>query len=390
MVDYVERYLGYGVRNAQERLKVALALASLPVLEGALASGVLPFTAIRTLLRVVTPANERSWLAHCAKLSVHEIEEAVSGRDKGDDPTDPKQPDLELRTLRYSDVRPSTMALEREALAKARTARGDYLSDDAFLAMVFGVFLEQARVAANAATDAATNATASAAASVDADVAADSAASAGRARYQLAVTVCEVCDRAWRDSAGKRFALDGSELARARCDAQHIGSLDTELPARATQDVPPRIRRLVWRRDRGRCTLDGCRSAANLEIHHLVAREDGGTHEPSNLTLACDGCHAAIHRGLITVTGRAPDALVVTRKYPPKSTHDTPPSAHVRAPTSFDRAAIDVDAKAALVSLGFSKQEAAAAVAAVRAEVSDELALEAVLREALRRCRKPG
>ena len=383
MVDYIERSLGYGVRNAQERLKVALALGSLPALEGALASGVLPFTAIRTLLRVATPANERSWLAHCANMSVHQIEEAVSGHDKGDAPTDPKQPDLELRTLCYSEVRPSTIALEREALARARVARGHDLSDDAFLAMVFGVFLEHASVDGSATT----NASASATASAESD-AAEPATGAGRARYQVAVTVCEVCDQGWRDSSGKRFALDASELARARCDAQHIGSLDGEQPARATQDIPPRIRRRVWRRDRGRCTLDGCRSAANLEIHHIVAREDGGTHDPSNLTLACDGCHAALHRGLITVRGRAPDALVVHRKLSPKS--QPARGAHVRAPASFDRVAIDIDAKAALVTSGFSKPEAAAAVAAVRAEVSGNLALETLLREALRRCRKPG
>jgi hypothetical protein len=114
-------------------------------------------------------------------------------------------------------------------------------------------------------------------------------------------------------------------------------------------------------------------------VHHIVAREDGGSHDPWNLTLACDACHAAIHRGAITVSGKAPDALVVTRKHAP--------GAHVCAPTPFDRVMIDLDAKAALVQAGFAKGQAAAAVAAVRAEVSGELALETVLREALRRCR---
>ena len=357
MIDYMERYLGYGVRNAQERLRVALALESLPAIADALACGELPFTAVRSLLRVATPETERQWLAHCANRSVHQIEDAVSGRGKGDVPTDPAQPDLELRTLRYHEVRPSTVALEREALAKARAAHGGELTHDQFLAMVFGAFLESGATADAKAAE----------------------ATIGRAKHQVAVVVCEQCDQGWRESAGKRFALDASELARVRCDAQHIGSLETTEPRRATQDVPPRVRRLVWRRDRGRCTIDGCRSAANLEIHHIVAREDGGTHDAWNLTLACDACHAAIHRGLVTVTGKAPDAMVVTRKHAP--------GAHVSAGTALDRVTIDVDAKAALVQAGFSKPEAAAAIATVRAELRGDLSLEALLREALRRCR---
>ena len=355
MTDYMERFLGYGVRNAQERLRVALALDALPAIERALASGKLPFSAARALLRVATPANEQLWLAQCANMNVHQIEDAVSGHAKGDLPMDPKQPDLELRTLRYEEIRPSTFGLEREARAKARAAIGGELSEDQFIAMVFGAFLEHAP-------------------------AADGDANARRAKYEIATIICEQCDQGWRDSAGRRFALDASEVARARCDARNIGSLDAERPGRAKQDVPPRIRQFVWRRDGGKCTVPGCRSANHIELHHIIAREHGGTHDPSNLTLICDSCHAAIHRGLITLTGKAPDALVVTRKHEPH--------AHVSAPASLDRVSIDVEAKAALVQAGFSKTEAATVVAAVRAEISGELALDSLLREALRRCRR--
>lgn len=356
MIDYIERYLGYGIRSAQDRLKIALALDELPETATALESGALPFTAARALLRVVTPDTEKLWLAHCAGMSVHQIENAVSGHDRGGLPTDAKQPELETRCLRYSEVRPSTAALEREALAKARAAVGGQLSDDQFLAMVFGAFVENGSSSES-----------------DAD---------GRAKYQVAVVVCEQCDQGWRDSSGRRFALDATEVERARCDAQHIGSLDTDEPARAKQDVPPRIRRLVLRRDQHRCTVDGCRSAANIELHHIIAREDGGTHEASNITVLCGSCHGNVHRGLITVGGKAPDALVITRRHSP--------DAHVCATTQLDRVTIDVQAKAALVQAGFSRGEAAAAVAAARERVGNEVALELLLREALKRCRKPS
>ncbi|MBA3391274.1 MAG: HNH endonuclease [Deltaproteobacteria bacterium] len=103
------------------------------------------------------------------------------------------------------------------------------------------------------------------------------------------------------------------------------------------------MRRLVWQRDGRKCTVPSCRSAAYLELHHIVAREDGGTHDAENISVLCDGCHAALHRGQLTITGKAPHELVVTR------VHDT--VAHVGQPSS---------------------------------------PLDVLIREALRRCGKPG
>ncbi|HTE53339.1 MAG TPA: HNH endonuclease signature motif containing protein, partial [Kofleriaceae bacterium] len=44
----------------------------------------------------------------------------------------------------------------------------------------------------------------------------------------------------------------------------------------ASQSIPPRIRREVWRRDHGRCRVPGCRAARFLEVHHIVPRALGG------------------------------------------------------------------------------------------------------------------
>src|SRR4029079_4538850 len=106
---------------------------------------------------------------------------------------------------------------------------------------------------------------------------------------------------------------------RALCDAQHIGSIDGAAPERAYQDIPPSVVRFVWRREGGRCRVDGCRSARGIEIHHIVHRVDGGTHEPSNLSLLCSSCHAAHHRGALSITGTA-DHLVVHRPGQPALT----------------------------------------------------------------------
>ncbi|HEX2690362.1 MAG TPA: DUF222 domain-containing protein, partial [Kofleriaceae bacterium] len=63
VLDYLERALGYAPRTAQERLRVARALGTLPELTTALASGELAFSAVRELTRVATPTTEASWLA---------------------------------------------------------------------------------------------------------------------------------------------------------------------------------------------------------------------------------------------------------------------------------------------------------------------------------------
>lgn len=95
-------------------------------------------------------------------------------------------------------------------------------------------------------------------------------------------------------------------LERASCDARILGSLDAAAPERATTTVTPRLREQVFARDHHRCTVPGCRSARNLEAHHIIEQARGGKHELSNITLLCSGHHSALHGGLLTMQGQAP------------------------------------------------------------------------------------
>lgn len=49
----------------------------------------------------------------------------------------------------------------------------------------------------------------------------------------------------------------------------------------------------VMERDGHRCTCCG-RADAALDVHHVVARRDGGTDEPANLVTLCEDCHGRI------------------------------------------------------------------------------------------------
>src|ERR1041384_8176025 len=83
-LDYLERILGYAPRTAQDRLRVARALGTLPRLTVALADDQLAFSAVRELTRVATPATEAAWITAAAGKNLRQIEELVADHHPGD------------------------------------------------------------------------------------------------------------------------------------------------------------------------------------------------------------------------------------------------------------------------------------------------------------------
>jgi len=217
----------------------------------------------------------------------------------------------------------------------------------------------------------------------------------GRAKFQILMTVCKRCEQGWQEGAGAQVAVDSAAIERARCDAQHIGSTEDPIPVRAEQDIPPSVVRFVWRRDGGRCQTPGCRSARGLEIHHVVRRVDGGSHDPSNLRVQCSACHMAIHRGTLEIVdgeARRPNALStaphVGREDAQTSTVSAPPP--TRTTSAFDVVAARAQVRDALVRLGWKPSIARAAVDQAMSHVGSGASLDVLVREALRRCPRPG
>ena len=142
----------------------------------------------------------------------------------------------------------------------------------------------------------------------------------------------------------------------------------------------------------------------------MIHRADGGSHDASNIILACGACHQAHHDGRLTISGTA-DRIEVRRRGPSPSAHvgatnaatpvarsgahvDATPAvrlgAHVDAASKLDGAIVRTQAKAALIGLGWKPTIAHAAVAAAAAALGAELALERLIAEALRRCPVPS
>ncbi|HEX7843841.1 MAG TPA: HNH endonuclease signature motif containing protein [Kofleriaceae bacterium] len=380
-LDYLERVLGYAPRTAQDRLRVARALGDLPELAASLASGELAFSAVRELTRVATPATEAAWVAAATGKNLRQIEELVADHRPGDRPDDPPDPGARTHVVRF-ELSAQTFALLRQARKVVDDEHGTNLADDEFVATLCNAVLEGA----------------------------PQAEPTGRAKFQIAVTVCERCRQGWQEGGGAQIAVGPAAVDRAMCDAQHIGSIEGAEPERAYQDIAPSVARLVWRRDGGRCRVPGCRSSRGLEIHHLIHRADGGTHDASNLALVCAACHQSHHDGRLRISGPA-DRIEVRRPgqtNPASSVRDSPPSsnigahvdatdaamtvgtgAHADATSKLDVAIVRAQAKAALIGLGWKPAIAHAAVATAAAAGGTEMALERLIFEALRRCPAP-
>src|SRR5262245_40099039 len=282
-LEYLERLFGYAPRVAKERLRVAEALARLPALAAALSEGALAWSAVRELSRVAVRQTEAEWIGAARGKTVRQVEEMVSGRKAGARPGDPADPGAR-RVVLHLEISADALAAFRDARRQLELEVGHSLDDD-----------EAVRMLAHHALG--------------------GPGEPGRSAYQVAMTVCTECGRGTRDDAGQVLAVEPHRVEAALCDAQevalesHVGlppgpaatasqtiashvGLPPGSAAPASQTIPPRIRRLVWRRDHGCCRVPGCRAARYLEVHHVVPRSQGGDHDPSRLLLLCSLCRA--------------------------------------------------------------------------------------------------
>ena len=136
LLEYMERAMGYAPHTAGERLRVARALAELPLLEDALERGALAHSAVRELTRVAVPDTEATWLEAAGGKSLRQIEAMVSGHRPGDLPTDETEPRLHRKTIAL-EVSPATYDLWRRLHALAAEEHGQRLSDDELIPALF-------------------------------------------------------------------------------------------------------------------------------------------------------------------------------------------------------------------------------------------------------------
>ncbi|NIR58219.1 MAG: HNH endonuclease, partial [Gammaproteobacteria bacterium] len=249
------------------------AMRSLPQMRARWAAGELTYSVVRELTRVATPEVEGEWLKWAAgagvRRTVREVAQTVSRHRPGAKPSDPPAPFEEQTVTVALRMSGSEAARYSEARAEATRRLGHSVDDETFAKMLLDAFLRGGTAEGDA----------------------------GRAPNQVRMTVCERCGATERQAGAEGLVAVHPRVGEAAlCDAQVLREGE-----RAAQTVPPKTRRAVLQRDENKCAVPGCRHASFVDVHHVIRRADGGTHDASNLVTLCSVHHDAAHEGLLVI-----------------------------------------------------------------------------------------
>lgn len=179
--EYVERLFGFSRRMANERLRVGMALETLPELAAALKAGELSWSVARELSRVALEESEGEWIAAARGKTARGVEEMVAGKEPGDRPLDrPKAPPPVQISFK---VCPSVRALITEARHKLCAELGESVTDDVLLESMARALLGGAGQRDD-----------------------------GLSSYQIALTTCHRCRVTTQQAAGEEIVADQTTL----------------------------------------------------------------------------------------------------------------------------------------------------------------------------------
>src|SRR5262245_61068718 len=315
--------IGLDLGAAREKVRVAGALATLPLLSDALARGELSYAKVRALTRVATPATEARLLAVGRAGTAEHVERIVRGWRRVDRLAEAREARARHRRrglYRHHDedgmvvirgrLEPEVGALLVQALDAAREALYEKSrAGDARPADPIGDPPTPAQQRADALA-------------LVAETALHQGLDPGApgARYQVVVHV-DAPVLASPEEPGQTVLEGGNQIsaeisARLACDASRVvmrhdaeGRV-VEVGAR-TRTIPPALRRALQRRDQ-HCRFPGCHGRFT-QGHHLRHWAHGGPTTPANLAWLCRRHHRAMHEDGYQVD-RAPDGTLSFRR----------------------------------------------------------------------------
>ncbi len=319
--------VGLDLGAARERVRVARALGTLPLLAQALARGELSYAKVRALTRVATPETETRLLGVGRAGTAAHVERIVRGWRCVDRRAEARESaqrhrNRALRVYQDEDgmvvlrgrLEPEVGALLMQALAAAREklyqrARGR----DGNVAVGHGNVSAETPSMAHRQADAL-------ALLAETALRHELDPGAPGERYQVVVHV-DAPVLADPDQPGQSLLEDGARVSaetsrRLACDTSRVvmrhdeeGRV-VEIGAR-TRTIPPALRRALLHRDRG-CRFPGC-GGRFAEGHHLRHWAHGGPTTLSNLALLCRRHHRAVHEEGFQVA-RGPDGELQFRR----------------------------------------------------------------------------
>src|SRR6266536_3505011 len=317
--------VGLDLGAARERVRVARALETLPLLADALGRGQLSYAKVRALTRVATPETEARLLAVGRAGTAAHVERIVRGWRLVDRRAEARETvrrhasrALHLRqdedgmVVVSGRLEPEVGALLTQALAAAReTLYQRVRAHDEAAANPGGVSAETPMLAQQQA-DALALLAESALHHLD--------PGAPGERYQVVVHVDSQV-LADPDQSGQSVLDGGARVSsetsrRLACDASRVMMRHDEAGRVVeigawTRTIPPALRRALHHRDQG-CRFPGCGIRFG-QGHHIRHWAHGGPTTLSNLALLCTRHHRAVHEEGFQVA-RGPDGALQFRR----------------------------------------------------------------------------
>ncbi len=333
--------VGLDLGAARERVRVARALGTLPLLAEALGRGELSYAKVRALTRVATPETEARLLGVGRAGTAAHVERIVRGWRCVDRRAEARETKRRhairaLHVYQAEDgmvvlkgrLEPEVGALVMQALAAARESLYQRARERARASAGFGDVSAETPPVSQQQADAL---------ALLAETALHHGLDPGTSgeRYQVVVHV-DAQVLADPERPGQSVLEGGTHVSaetsqRLACDASRVvmrhddeGRL-VEIGAR-TRTIPPALRRALHHRDQG-CRFPGC-GLRFTQGHHLRHWAHGGPTTLSNLALLCRRHHRAVHEEGYQVA-RLPDGALQFRRPDGRPLPEVPPSAAV-------------------------------------------------------------
>lgn len=277
LAAYARIVLELSAKATWDLARLGRRLAELPILDRAMAEGVVDWTKAREISRILTPENEAAWVEHARTHNAREVERDANYSKFGDMPPTgepaPDQPPQRRRMVLDLDAADYDTIVQGLALARFRGGLTPDEADD-------GVLIA-ALVRSNT------------------DELKSEHPPTGE-RYRVVIHHCDTCKK----TEGASEAVIGEAL----CDCQVVDMRPGPDEGTGMRTIPLRKRWKVLHRAGWKCEVPGCHNKFWLDIHHVDGWVRVRRHEYSRLVAVCCAHHRAVHEGWmalgLTATGQ--------------------------------------------------------------------------------------
>lgn len=299
---------GIALGAAREKVRVAHALATLPLVSATMQRGAISYAKVRALTRVATPDTEAELLDLAQAATAAHVEHFARAWRRVDRVAAAAQAEsrhLHRHVSTWVDddgmivIRGRLTPEVGAVVQRALEAAADRLFHEAQGAPKAGGLAEEVTPAQRRADALGLLAEAALTSDLDRGSAGD--------RYQVVLHTDGSTGVAARDGLSGTMEVDHGAVdvsaetsRRISCDGsvvrmQHDADGTVLDVGRKTRAVPPSIRRALQDRDRS-CRFPGC-TARRCDAHHVDHWMDGGATSLDNLVLLCRRHHRAVHEG---------------------------------------------------------------------------------------------